>query len=85
MKKATKSLPKSSPKKVKVLARVMQSLSPNKRRMIIGACGKSTVATARKIRSDALTEEQIVEVEKFYETDGISRMSPGRKDYSMSV
>ena len=51
--------------------------------MVIGASGKSVAATVtvRKTRSDVLTEEQITEVEKFYETDGISQMSPGRKDY----
>ena len=65
---------------------MVQGLSPRKRQSVIDLCDgnkrrKLGFEEERKKRSDALSEEEIKEVQDFYLRDDISRMFPGKKDY----
>ncbi|EDO34656.1 predicted protein [Nematostella vectensis] len=60
-------------------------LSPGKRKAVLDVCGikceQPKLTTTRKMRSDALTDEQVTEIEEFYRRDDISQMMPGNKDF----
>ena len=80
------SLPKSPTKVPVVITKVMEDLSPRKRRAVIEACDisykrKKFESNERKKRSDALTQEETDKVEAFFMRDDISRMCPGKKDF----
>ena len=86
MTKVKKSLPKSPTKVPHVISKVVQDLSPRKRRAVLKVCDESVKrrkfdGNDRKKRSDAMTDEEIKEVEKFFLRDDISRMCLGRKDF----
>ena len=86
VKKERKSLPKENEKKTQVMSEVVNSLSPRKRRAVLESCDaavkrRKSEESRRKIRSDALSEEQLKSVENFYNRDGTSRICPGKKDF----
>lgn len=81
-----KSLPKQDKKKTQVLSQVVYALSPRKRRAVLESCDiavkrRRREESGRKIRSDALAEEEIKLVENFFNRDDISRICPGKKDF----
>lgn len=64
------SLPKSSSKVPAVISKIVETLSPRKRKAVIDSCDKSAKRkkyddVERKKRSDALTEEKINKVKEF--------------------
>ena len=80
------SLPKSPTKVPVVITKVIEDLSPRKRRAVIEACDisykrKKFESNERKKRLDALTQEEADKVEAFFMRDDISRMCPGKKDF----
>jgi len=85
--RAKKNLPRSPHRQVHVLAKLVQNLSPRKRKSVIDLCDvsqkrrKLEFEEQRKKRCDALSDEAIKEVQDFYARDDISRMLPGKKDY----
>ncbi|PFX13176.1 hypothetical protein AWC38_SpisGene22766 [Stylophora pistillata] len=84
--RAKKHLPKCLQKKVQVLAKMVQDLSPRKRKAVVDLCDNNSKSRKEhkkdsKKRCDALTSDEIREVEDFYIRDDISRMPPGKKDY----
>ena len=84
--RAKKHLSKCPEKQVKVLAQIVQDLSPRKRKAVIDLCGgnskrRKEYDKERKKRSDAVTDEEIQVVQDWYQRDDISRMLPGKKDY----
>ena len=86
VKKVRRSLPKENEKKTQVLSEIVNSLSPRKRRAVLESCDaavkrRKSEESRRKIRSDALSEEQLKSVENFYNRDDISRICPGKKDF----
>ena len=86
VKKVRKSLPKENEKKTQVLSEVVNSLFPKKRRAVLESCDaavkrRKSEESRRKIRCDALSEEQLKSVENFYNRGDISRICPGKKDY----
>ena len=80
-----KSLPKQDKKKTQVLSQVVCALSPRKRRAVLESCDvavkRRSEESGRKIRSDALAEEEIKVVENFFNRDDISRICPGKRDF----
>ena len=81
-----KHLPKCPERKVQVLAKIVQDLSPRKRKAVVDLCDKSfkrrkEYSKDRKKRCDALTDDEIQKVQNFYLREDISRMLPGKKDY----
>ena len=86
VKRVQKSLPKQDEKKTQVLSQVVYALSPRKRRAVLESCDtavkrRRSEERGRKIRSDALAEEEIKLVENFFNRDDISRICPGKKDF----
>ena len=84
-----KSLPKQDKRKTQVLSQVVYALSPRKRRAVLQSCDiavkrRRSEESGRKIRSDALAEEQIKVVEDFFNRDDISRICPGKKIFCQS-
>ena len=78
-------LPKSPERKVLVLAKMVENLSPRKRKAVVDLCDSNLKQRKeqekdRKKRCDAFTGE-VKMVQKFYARDDISRMLPGKKDY----
>ena len=66
-----------------VIAKVVGDMSPGKRRVILEVCDNSVKRRKleeanRKRRSDALSDDEVKEIEVFYLRDDI--MCPGRKD-----
>lgn len=83
--KVKKSLSQSPSKIPHVIAKVVGDMSPGKRRVIPEVCDNSVKRRKleevnRKRRSDALSDDEVKEIEEFYLRDDISRMCPGRKD-----
>ena len=86
VKRVQKSLPKQDKKKTQVLSQVVCALSPRKRRAVLESCDvavkrRRSEESGRKIRSDALAEEEIKLVENFFNRDDISRICPGKRDF----
>ena len=84
--RAKKHLPKCPERKVQVLAKMVQDLSPRKRKAVVDLCDNNSKRRKeqdkdRKKRCDALTNEEVQKVQDFYVRDDISRMLPGKKDY----
>ena len=84
--RAKKHLPKCPERKVQVLAKMVQDLSPRKLKAVMDLCDnnfkrKKEHSKDRKKRCDALTDDEIQKVQDFYVRDDISRMLPGKKDY----
>ena len=80
------SLPKSPKKVPVVISKIVEDLSPRKRKAVLEACDNSCKrkkpdSVERKKRSDALTEEEANKVEEFFMRDDISRICPGKKDF----
>ena len=80
------SLPKSPKKVPLVISKIVEDLSPRKRKAVLEACDNSCKrkkldSVERKKRSDALTEEEANKVEEFFMRDDISRICPGKKDF----
>ena len=87
--KAVKRVQKSLPKQDKKKTQVVYALSPRKRRAVLESCDtavkrRRSEESGRKIRSDALAEEEIKVVENFFNRDDISRICPGKKDFFVS-
>ena len=66
-----KSLSKQDTKKTQVLSQVVYALSPRKRRAVLESCDlavkrRRSEESGRKIRSDALAEDEIKVVENFF-------------------
>ncbi|EDO27612.1 predicted protein, partial [Nematostella vectensis] len=81
VRRVQKHLQKSPSKVPHVLAKVVQAMSPGKRKSVIEAVDSSSkkrkpAEDPRKQRSDALSDKSIKEVEEFYRRDDISRMCP---------
>ena len=81
-----KRLPKQDKEKTQVLSQVVCALSPRKRRAVLESCDvavkrRRSEESGRKIRSDALAEEEIKVVENFFNRDDISRICPGKRDF----
>ena len=79
-------LPKCPERKVQVLAKIVQDLSPRKRKAVVDLCDnnfkrRKEHSKDRKKRCDALTDDEIQNVRNFYLREDISRMLPGKKDY----
>ena len=79
------SLPQSPSKIPHVIAKVVEDMFPGKRRAVLGVYDNSVKrrklgVADRKRQSDALSDEEVKEIEEFYLRDDISRMCPGRKD-----
>ena len=71
---------------MQMLSEVVNSLSPWKRRAVLESCDaavkrRKSEESRRKIRSDALSEEQPKSVENLYNREDISRICPGKKDF----
>ncbi|KAK2548197.1 hypothetical protein P5673_031662 [Acropora cervicornis] len=86
VKRVQKSLPKQDKKKIQVLSQVVCALPPRKRRGVLESCDvavkrRRSDKSGRKIRSDALAEEEIKVVENFFNRDDISRICPGKRDF----
>ena len=86
VRKVNKSLPKSPSKVPHVIAKVVQQMSPRKRKSILEICDhlvkrRKLDNETRKRRSDAISDVNVKLIEEFYMSDDISRMCPGRKDY----
>ena len=84
--RAKKHLPKCPERKVQVLAKIVQDLSPRKRKAVVDLCDnkfkrRKEHSKDRKKRCDALTDDEIQKVQNFYLREDISRMLPGKKDY----
>ena len=84
--KTRKSLPKCPQKQVHVLTKLVNKLSPRKRKLVVDSCDQAAKRRKgydeqRKKRSDALTDEEVKTVKDFYVRDDVSRVLPGRKDY----
>jgi len=84
--RAKKHLLKCPERKVQVLAKMVQDLSPRKRKAVVDLCDKNSKRRKeqdkeRKKRCDALTNDEVQKVQDFYVRDDISRMLPGKKDY----
>ena len=84
--RAKKHLPKCPERKVQVLAKMVQDLSPRKRKAVVDLCDNNSKRRKeqdkdRKKRCDALTNDELQKVQDFYVRDDISRMLPGKKDY----
>ena len=71
MKKLSRALPNTPTKRVDVIKTLIKSLSPKT---------KQVVTTSGRIPFNALSEETVELVAKFYEDDSISRVMPGKKD-----
>jgi len=85
VRKVKKQLPKSPSKASCVIAKVVEGMSPRKRRSVLEICDslvkrRKLESDTRKKRSDALSKESIQEIQQFYHRDDISRMCPGRKE-----
>ena len=68
-----------------VIAKVVGDTSPGKRRVILEVCDNSVKRRKleeanRERRSDALSDDEVKEIEVFYLRDDIARMCPRRKD-----
>lgn len=78
-------MPKEPEKKVAVIAKIIQDLSPSKQeRVYSSSTFKKNMKKnneTRKIRSDATATETVQKVQLFFERDDISRLCPGRKDF----
>ena len=88
--KVKTSLPQSPSKMPHVIAKVVGDMSPGKRGVILEVCDNSVKRRKleeanRKRRSDALSDDEVKEIEVFYLRDDISRMCPGRKDVSVKT
>ena len=86
VKRVQKTLPKQDIKKTQVLSKVVCALSPRKRRAVLESCDvavkrRRSQESGRKIRSDALAEEEIKVVENFFNRDDVSRICPGKRDF----
>ena len=85
--KVKRSLPQSPSKIPQVISKVMQGLSPSKRKAVLEVCDESVKrrkvegADSRKKRSDAIGDVSIKEIEDFFMQDDISRMCPGKKEF----
>ena len=83
--RARKQMPKSPTREALVIAKLAQSLTPRKQKLVSEAIQppskRRLIYDDRKKRSDALTPEQIENVTDFFTRDDISRMCPGKKDY----
>ena len=84
--RAKKHLPRCPERKVQVLAKMVQDLSPRKRKAVVDLCDNNSKRRKeqdkeRKKRCDALTDDEVQQVQDFYLRDDISRMLPGKKDY----
>lgn len=78
--KANKSLPKESPKKVTVLAKIVQNLTPRRKIDLISQCSVRKSNQERKRRADAIPEKTVSNILAFFKRDDVSRMLPGIKD-----
>ena len=84
--RAKKHLPKCPERKVQVLPKIVQDLSPRKRKAVVDLYDnnfkrRKEYSKDRKKRCDALTDHEIQKVQNFYLREDISRMLPGKKDY----
>jgi len=84
--RAKKHLPKCPERKVQVLAKMVQDLSPRKRKAVVDLCDNNSKRRKeqdqeRKKICHALTNDEVQKVQDFYVRDDISRMLPGKKDY----
>ena len=84
--RAKKHLPKSPERKVLLLAKMVESLSPRKRKAVVDLCDSNLKRRKeqekdRKKRCDAFTDDEVKMVQNFYVRDDISRMLPGKKGY----
>ena len=85
--RAKKHLPKCPERKVQVLAKIVQDLSPRKWKAVVDLCDnkfkqRKEYSKDRKKRCiNALTDDEIQKVQNFYLREDISRMLPGKKDY----
>ena len=69
--RAKRHLPKCPERKVQVLAKIVQDLSPRKRKAVVDLCdnnfkGRKEYSKDRKKRCDALTDHEIQKVQNFY-------------------
>lgn len=86
VRKVKKSLPQSPSKVPHVIAKVVDGMSPRKRRAVRQVCDQSAKrrkldGANRKRRSDALSDVEVKEIEEFFLRDDISRICPGRKEF----
>lgn len=77
--KTRKSLPLAPGKRNTVLRQIIQSLGPTDQAVILGK-----MPVAKHGNGKGITDHLIGIVEKFYETDDVSRMSPNVKDCRFS-
>ena len=81
--KVNKNLPKESPKKLSVLKKIVENLTPKRQTELITQCSsvrRKKSFQDRKKRSNVIPEKTIINVTAFFQGDDVSRMLPGIKD-----
>jgi len=81
VRKVEKVMPKSPRKKAAIIGKMLANISPKKCKLIVKMAFMPRKVLQRKKRSDALTSEEVQQIQDYFRRDDISRMCPGRKDF----